>query len=98
MFSKTWVMGRRASSGPRSITVQDEVSVNKASANSSGVATFGPIDCWNGRGRCQQGLGLLLVTSREHVMIHAFKRAPWRSYQRALMVGIVIGHRSVSRT
>ena len=61
MFSKTWVMGRRASSGPRSITVQDEVSVNKASANSSGVATFGPIDCWNGRGRCQQGLGLLLV-------------------------------------
>lgn len=37
--------GRRASNGPRSITVQDEVSVNKASANSSGVATFGPIDC-----------------------------------------------------
>lgn len=39
------VMGRRASNGPRSMTVQVEVSVNSASANSSGVATLGPIDC-----------------------------------------------------
>lgn len=38
-------MGTRASNGPRSITVQDEVSVKRACANSSGVATFGPIDC-----------------------------------------------------
>lgn len=46
ILSMTCVMGRSASNGPRSITVHDEVSVNRASANSSGVATFGPIDYW----------------------------------------------------
>lgn len=59
MLSKTLVMGRRASNGPRSMTVQDEVSVNSASANSSGVATFGPIDCWGGKIVCVVSKGAL---------------------------------------
>lgn len=48
MFSMTSVMGRRATKGPRSMTVHEEASVRRTFAKSSGVATLGPTDCNEG--------------------------------------------------
>lgn len=71
--------GPRQSKNRRRIPVQEEVSVKRASANSSGVATFGPIDCnaferTSGRGRAR-GVGDEWIHLRLHVSSGSLMRA-----------------------
>lgn len=50
------------------MTVQDDVSVKRAFVNSSGVATFGPIDCE----RVKVGQGYVAVPFMRMIAVGAF--------------------------